>query len=65
MSKLNTMYSSSALNKIDKMPETISELYNLAIELNQRISNCLAKILPDLAGHTFFYVYRLFLTFQS
>jgi hypothetical protein len=51
MSKLNTMYSSSALNKIDKMPETISELYNLAIELNQRISNCLAKILPDLEVH--------------
>ncbi len=46
MPTMSTIYSKNGLNNVDNMPETISELYNLGIELNNYISNSLSDIYP-------------------
>ncbi|KUG04401.1 hypothetical protein ASZ90_018168 [hydrocarbon metagenome] len=43
---MSTMYRNIGLNNVDNIPETFSELYNLAIELNRHISNSLSSIHP-------------------
>ena len=47
----NTIYSRNGLSRIDDMPETINELFHLAIELNQQITDGLLRILPALPDY--------------
>lgn len=51
MSSINTIYSRNGLSNISNMPETISEIYNLAIELNNQITDSLIRVLPALPAY--------------
>ena len=51
MSSINTIHNPNELSKVYNLPETISELYNLALELNQQISDSLIRVLPNLADN--------------
>ncbi len=55
MPTMSTTYSQTGLSSIGNIPETVSELYNLGIELNRHICNSLTgiyQVVPDVSKKT-------------